>query len=807
MVGPMKTVVALRNYLMLAAAVLVLAAIPVSERLAFDQRIESFFADDNPDLQMLRQSRRDFGGDEFVVVAWTEDRLFNIDPDTPYPATLDEVLDINFMPAVAEPAAQRIEDLTSRLNDVEGVNAEQTQHLHGLLDDAPRFKPARRAMTRLFEGTLVGKDGRTTGILLQLLPEAESEQSRGETLHQIRAIASDMEVQIGEIAVAGEPVQVFDMFEMVEQDGQLLFLVSLAILSFVVLLMFRGLRWVLAAIGLVLGSVVITRAILVLVGAELSMVSSMLNSLVTVIGIATCMHVIVHYRDLRAQALKASAAIGDGQSDPPVSHETPQPSFPAIAQQTLRDMAVPVFWTCVTTAVGFGSLLVSQITPVRSFATMMCLATMVVMVGCLFVLPATLASGSRLRVPAQVPMEHWLDKALHLTCRAVETRPVISGLICFALFAGAVPGILNLTIETDFSKNFRESSTIVQSLQFVERRLGGAGSWEISFDTPEDTSEFLVLNDDFLSQIRELTDELRELTDGDDSIRVLSLTDIGEIPPRRIFGTPTKTLGRIRRMKPQLIENFYNKDAHRMRIVLRSTEQQSSESKSAQIVSIRKCVREFFERQSIEAEAEQPATEEVADSEDTSKPFLQTTPPQASGMFVLLAELILSLLNDQLLSFLVACGGILCCMTIAFRSLRIGLISLFPNIFPVAIVMGILGWIGSPVNIGTAMITSVSMGLTVDSTIHYITAFERARRTHSVPKSLQMAHAGAGRAVVFAHLALVAGFLVLTASRFIPLVYFGALLSLSMIGGVFGDLVLLPLLLRWTTPATRITES
>jgi predicted RND superfamily exporter protein len=180
----------------------------------------------------------------------------------------------------------------------------------------------------------------------------------------------------------------------------------------------------------------------------------------------------------------------------------------------------------------------------------------------------------------------------------------------------------------------------------------------------------------------------------------------------------------------------------------------------------------------------------------------QATPPAASGLFVLLAEVIQSLLADQLRAFIVATAGILACMTIAFRSIRIGVISLLPNIFPVAMVMGTLGWIGMPVNIGTAMITSVSMGLTVDSTIHYITAFERARRKTSVTAALQIAHAGAGRAVVFASLALIAGFLVLTASRFVPLVYFGALLSLSMIGGIFGDLVLLPLLLRWTTPVS-----
>ena len=68
-----------------------------------------------------------------------------------------------------------------------------------------------------------------------------------------------------------------------------------------------------------------------------------------------------------------------------------------------------------------------------------------------------------------------------------------------------------------------------------------------------------------------------------------------------------------------------------------------------------------------------------------------------------------------------------------------------------------------------------------------------------VARALQIAQAGVGKAVVLAHFALVAGFLVLTASEFIPLVYFGALLSLSMAGGLVSDLILLPLLLRWTT--------
>ncbi len=390
----MKTLILLRNYLLLAAVIAVVVSIPISGRLQFDQRIESFFSDDNPDIQHLVRSRQDFGGDEFVVVAWTEDRLLAIDGD--YPPSLAAALEINVLHRVDADAAQRIRATTKLLNQIPGVAAEKTQQLPDLLDAADpalrRFKNYRRAVLRLFEGTLIGRDGRTTCIVLQLMPEAEAGIPRAETLAQIRAVAESLSADLAvNVAVAGEPVQVFDMFRLVEEDGQILFVVSLAILSTVLVAMFRSLRWVLAPVGLVLGSVVATRAILYLVGAQLSMVSSMLNSLVTVIGIATCMHVIVHYRDLR-RAMTLQPPDSNAKSD-----------FPAVARQTLTDMAAPIFWTCVTTAVGFGSLLVSQITPVRSFSIMMCLATGVVLLGSFIILPATLGSGSRLTPPANVP--------------------------------------------------------------------------------------------------------------------------------------------------------------------------------------------------------------------------------------------------------------------------------------------------------------------------------------------------------------------------------------------------------------------
>ena len=171
--------------------------------------------------------------------------------------------------------------------------------------------------------------------------------------------------------MAGEPVQIQEMFDLVERDGNLLYAASLLVLSAMLLWIFRGLRWVAGSLLVVLGAVAATRALLVLAGAQLSMVSSMLNSLVTVIAISTTTHITVHYRELRMQeGLTAEQAL----------------------QRTLRELAAPVFWTVVTVAAGFAALLVSDIVPVRSFAIMMTVGTLLVPLLILLVLPALFAA-------------------------------------------------------------------------------------------------------------------------------------------------------------------------------------------------------------------------------------------------------------------------------------------------------------------------------------------------------------------------------------------------------------------------------
>jgi predicted RND superfamily exporter protein len=223
------------------------------------------------------------------------------------------------------------------------------------------------------------------------------------------------------------------------------------------------------------------------------------------------------------------------------------------------------------------------------------------------------------------------------------------------------------------------------------------------------------------------------------------------------------------------LRSLYNPEAGRMRIFLRSHERKRSEEKMALIEQAERLAREAF-------------PEAVAEAA-----------PRATGLHVLLANLTESLLNDQWLSFALAAGAILAMMTVAFRSLRIGLISLVPNLLAIGLVVGVMGWLNLPINIGTAMIASVAMGLSVDSSIHYLKGLEQELAAGGdFAAALDRTQQNVGSALICANLALVVGFLVLTLSNFIPLVYFGLLSSVAMVGGLVGNLLVLPLLLGAT---------
>jgi len=175
--------------------------------------------------------------------------------------------------------------------------------------------------------------------------------------------------------------------------------------------------------------------------------------------------------------------------------------------------------------------------------------------------------------------------------------------------------------------------------------------------------------------------------------------------------------------------------------------------------------------------------------------------PQVTGFFVLLTNLIESIIRDQWITFGLATAGIGLMMLLAFRRPTLALIALIPNALPILLVLGLMGWLRLPINMGAAMIAAVSMGLSVDSSIHYVTAYQRARRSgKGVSEALSEVQQSVGKAVVFSTIALIVGFSILCSSQFVPTIYFGLLTGFAMLMALFANFTLLPLLLAKLKP-------
>lgn len=743
LVWAVDCVLRLRVLLLVVCCILAALAIKPSLRLEFDRSLEGLFNEGDPRLVSYLEGKELFGGAETGVVAYTDPQLL----------TMAGLL--------------RLERLETRLQRLAGIDSVFSL-AHVRLPGTPlssltlREHLEKRTITPselgaelvscdLYRGRLLSEDGQTTVLLLRFASDAADIASRDKTIEQIRALCDAHEPPA---VLAGGPVLVNDVYKHLEQDGRTLGFVSSFVLAVVIAVLFRNLRWILLPLGVVHLTLVWTKAMLVIGGMRLSMVSSPLVALVTVIGTATVVHVTIRFREERA-AYEPREAL----------------------RRTLIHIGPAVFWTCLTTAVGFSSLLASRVAPVGSFGGMMTLGASLVFVAAMGLLPAGVLLGRYGTDPARAPGERYVAASLNHVVAAVERHPWRVTGIGIGLLALTSVGIFKLEVATDFDENFRHSSPIVESYHFIIDRIETTETVDVLIDVPKLYGKEL---DDLLESVRDLQ---RGMTEDQGIVGSLSLVNVldfmtGTDKDRASTAnwlsavalenmTSAQRLQLLRVLHPELVATFWNQDHGVMRIMVQTGEVRGANEKLRLVEAIESRARERF--------------------------------PQArvAGVAILLTYLVKSLLADQWITFGLAVVAIVVMLMLAFRDWRLGLIALIPNAAPILIVVGVMGWAGLKVNVATAMLASVSMGLAVDFSIHYLYRFQHELRAgKSFGEAVRNAHGSVGLAMVLANIALVAGFSTLVISEFIPTVHFGLLVSVAMLGGLAGNLTALPLLLR-----------
>jgi hypothetical protein len=529
--------------------------------------------------------------------------------------------------------------------------------------------------------------------------------------------------------------------------------------------MFRSPRWVLAELLVILWSVQLTRGVSVLIGLRLSMVSSMLTAIVTVIAVASVIHVAVRFGVRRRR--------GDTPSE--------------ATRRTLSKVLAPIFWACLTDAAGFAALAVSKVGPVRDFGMMMTLGTGMVLAAVILILPAMMLIPPHGFRSYAIPGDRIIRSVRLLLTIKDHQRSL--GVVTVIIVGLTVVGLSRMETETNFIKNFRSGSELARGYAMVEREFGGAGVWDVILPMPEQYSP------DYLESVRSLERQLRDIniaTGGQGEARltkVLSMADADAVAAgdRLLsFASPTVRLTGMRVAMPTFVDALVTplsaKSERYLRIMLRSPERLSADDKLGLIDEVSQVV-------------ESHTTSEAWRAMFRGTPNVDPS-GQVTGYYVLLARLIDRLLGDQWMCLSIAAGVIFLVMWGAFGSLKLATICMVPNILPVLAVLGVIGLLGVKVNMGAAMIAAVSIGLTVDGSIHFIHGFLAARRRGDTKlRAVLHAQRRVGLPVLMATISLALGFSVLMTSSFVPTITFGVLVSAALAAGTLANLTLLPLLL------------
>jgi predicted RND superfamily exporter protein len=684
--------------------------------------------------------------------------------------TLDDVLiALNRLPGPLQKAAlntakrtiRNVDLRTNALTVTGAVRAADEQERQRLKDRLSRHP--------MFRGTLIDETGTTTAVVVRLRKTGEHNVIATVKLLRDAADAFASRHGLGRPAVVGPPVLLADGFAAIEVDGRRLAVVGMILIALVTLSAVHSVWW--AIVPMIAGWTIwlATETLLHLFGIKLSLSGGPLVAQIIVLTMPAASHLAIHFRDDRRREADSSSA----------------------ARITLRTVAAPILWTAITGAIGYGALVTSNLVPVQQFGAILGICTLCSAILVMIIAPVAMLPPFPMEVPVREGSHSRVADLMNRLTYWVFQHP---GWILAVVTAVVVPlslGIFRLRYETNYINLFRPETRVVQDYRTVESKLGGIGLVEIVVPVGK------LVTPDAVARLQNLERQVAAIRVADPRAiaQVLSLATVLD-PDDRIAALPEESQARIITNKldliavsPQahLLRSFWNSETGEARVLVRMLEQQPAPTKSR-----------------IFREAESAARAGFG-----SSAFL-------TGLSYLMTRTTEGVIATQWGTFFWSAAGILLMLTLAFRSVVLALLAILPTMLSVALVLGLMGWLSIKLDMATALVASVALGLSVDDTFHCLIQFHRERKERGFRQSLLESYQVSGPGVILSSLAVAVGFMALRVSEFEPFVNFGTMVAIATVGSTLGNLVLLPSCLtlghRWASrekaePATVSSQA
>jgi uncharacterized protein len=731
----------------LVISLLTLGSFYFIAQLRFDYNFEKFFPLGNPDLEYYIQYRETFENDnDYLLISllhppsvFDQEFLLRADTLAKKLRQIPDVVQVLSPTELKRPARTPVGWLEFPLLHLE--KPEQ------LTNDSSRIMQDSRLM-----GNFFAPNGHSIALVLkhtQMIPKDRADVLSRNVEETIETLGFDNYHIAGKAKAQGTYVT------RLQKEFAIFLGMSLVLVIIFLSLAYRALWAVIVPLCVVMLSVIWMLAIMGMFNKPLDIMLVLMPTILFVVGMSDVVHILSKYiEELRKGRNKLTAL-----------------------KTAFREVGLATLLTSVTTAIGFLSLYTASIQPIREFGLFTAAGVFIAFLLAFSLLPAVLIFLPRPKVTFDQKYQHKWQNFLRQAYSFVFFNRRLILLISAVLTFLSLYGISRIEINTYLLEDIPREDPLKQDFIFFDQNYGGARPFEMAVWVKDSSAS--LYDPKILHELDKIEHYLNQQYDAQNLISPVFLIKSlhqaykGGLPEQYRLPQKPETIEKLRRLLSRL---------------------EKSQMASKVATKDQRYGRFSGRMEDIGSKISLERNEELADFMEQNV-NLNLIGYRLTGTSLLIDKnneyLAANMLEGLAIAFLVIAliSGLL------FRSLRMVLITLIPNIIPLLMVAGIMGIFGITLKLSTSIIFTIAFGIAVDDTIHFISKLRiELNKGYNIYNALKNTYYSTGKAIIITSIILSGGFMILILSAFGGTFYTGLLVSLTLVFALVIDLTLLPVL-------------
>jgi len=716
--------------------------------IRFDFDIEKFFPVDHEETIFYENLRQNMGGDSDYIFIGINNKKgifqkpFLTQIDSLY-QQLKQIPNVEFVESPTRVKELKRTTFSSKLLE--------SSFLH--FKDPKRYQAdsIRIYNHPYFENFIFSEDAKSIQLFLQH-KELLTEPQCIELVNRINSVLKQFDFD--EKHISGKCFGQTEYDRMIKKEVLIFVTVSTVLVAIFLFLSYRRFWGIWMPLNIVGLTILWTIGLLVFFDKPVYLVTNTIPTILLVVGISDCIHLLTNYLDRLPTTNKIRAL-----------------------KNAMQEVGIATILTTFTTAIGFMTMTTSNFSQLIDLGLFLTIGVLIALVLTYTLLPTFIYFHPPLEPNPTTKKDSFLTRRLNNLALLVFKNGNIILLLSGILFCLSLVGISYIKVDNYMLDDLKKNHPLIQDFSFFEKNFSGTRPLEIFVEVKDSNQNIFSV---------EVLKELEEVA------RYLEKT----YEAKGIF-TPSTIIKHANRISHFGKDDFFKipNDVAQIEPIERKWNQYATKFRFGNLVAKdKKSARIIGKIPDIGSHA-------IRSKNNAFHAFLESEMPNSQLNYRVTGTMHLIDLNNQLLVRNVLRGLVIavCCIglliALLFKSIRLIFITIVVNLLPLIIVAGLMGFLGIDLKLSTSIIFIISFGIAVDDSIHFLSCFKKEMQTQTVKKAIHKTYLTTGKAIVITSIILVGGFSSLCLSNFLGIFYIGLFVAFTLFVALIIDLTLLPILL------------